>query len=246
MSSSPGTAPAVAPQPGLVSVVIPCYNQAHFLCEAIESVLGQDGCSVEVIVVDDGSHDNTSAVARRYPSVRCIRQHNQGLAPARNQGLASATGEFLVFLDADDLLLPGALATGLRAMEERPDCVCVFGHSVFLMSDGSPAPRRTNRASMVTTTNGFWPALPSSRTSSVLYRRRLFDSIAWFDPTISPGADYDLYYRVTRAYPVHCHGELVAAYRRHGGNMTSNYGRMLRANVTAIHRQRRFVWSRPR
>src|SRR3712207_6844017 len=104
----------------LVSVVIPCYNQAHFLGEAIESDLGQTYPHFEVLVVDDGSTDNTQEVAAPYPGVRCIRQENQGLAAPRNTGIRHTKGTQLVFLDADDRLLPGALASGLYAPKEHP------------------------------------------------------------------------------------------------------------------------------
>src|SRR5215211_9350661 len=98
---------------GLVSVVIPCYNQAHFLGEAIESVLSQSYRNFEILVVDDGSTDNTSEVASRYERVRIVRQENRGLSGARNRGLREAKGEYVVFLDADDRLLPGALEASL-------------------------------------------------------------------------------------------------------------------------------------
>src|ERR687890_1245755 len=104
---------------GLVSVVIPCYNQAHFLGEAIESVLAQSYKDFEIIVVDDGSPDNTSEVAARYPGVRCVRQENQGLAGARNTGIRESKGEYLVFLDADDRLLAEALEVGVKNLEAR-------------------------------------------------------------------------------------------------------------------------------
>ena len=97
----------------LVSVVIPCYNQAHFLGEAIESVLKQTYKHFEIVVVDDGSTDNTSEVARRYSGIRCIEQANQGLSAARNTGIRESKGEYLVFLDADDRLRPIALEAGL-------------------------------------------------------------------------------------------------------------------------------------
>src|SRR5262245_20604446 len=93
----------------LVSVIIPCYNHAHYLGEAIESVLAQTVQDFEIIVVDDGSTDSTADVAARYPRVRYVRQNNQGLSAARNTGIKHGLGRFLVFLDADDLLLPGAL-----------------------------------------------------------------------------------------------------------------------------------------
>jgi glycosyltransferase involved in cell wall biosynthesis len=100
----------------LVTVVIPCYNQAHFLGEAIESVLEQTYPHYEIVVVDDGATDNTSEVASRYPGkVRLIRQENRGLSGARNTGIRHSEGEYMVFLDADDRLLPEALERALSA-----------------------------------------------------------------------------------------------------------------------------------
>src|SRR5215213_3125487 len=101
----------------LVSVVIPCYNQAHFLGEAIESVLAQSYPNFEIVVVDDGSTDDTSEVAGSYPKVRLVRQENQGLSGARNAGLARSEGEYVVFLDADDRLRPEALEAHLEHFE---------------------------------------------------------------------------------------------------------------------------------
>src|SRR5918993_3738999 len=123
----------------LVTVVIPCYNQAHFLTEAIESVLSQSYPNFEVVVVDDGSTDDTSEVASRYPQkVRLIRQENRGLAGARNTGIGHARGEYLVFLDADDRLLPKALEVGIEQLEAHPECAFVSGHCRWISGDGSP------------------------------------------------------------------------------------------------------------
>src|SRR5215467_2631984 len=99
MSQQNGTTHSTNARPK-VSVVIPCYNQAHFLSEAITSVLAQTYPPFETIVIDDGSTDATSNVATRYPSVRCIRQPNQGSAGARNAGLSVCAGDYVVFLDA--------------------------------------------------------------------------------------------------------------------------------------------------
>ena len=91
--------------PPLVSVVIACYNQGRFLGEAIESALRQTYAPIEVIVADDGSTDRTAEVAAAYP-VRCLRQRNQGAPAARNHGFRESHGRFVLFLDADDRLLP--------------------------------------------------------------------------------------------------------------------------------------------
>src|SRR5215212_207946 len=120
---------------GLVSVVIPCYNQAHFLGEAIESVLAQNHLRFEIVVVDDGSTDDTAEVAACYPGVRCVRQDNRGLSAARNNGLRHSEGEYVVFLDADDRLLPEALETGLKCFEAHPECAYVYGHFRVIARD---------------------------------------------------------------------------------------------------------------
>ena len=111
----------------LVSVVIPCFNHGRFLPEAIESVLAQTYPWIEILVVDDGSTDNTREVAAQYPHVRYVYQHNQGLSAARNTGIRHSTGDFLVFLDADDLLYPGAIACNVGYMQEQQDAAFVSG-----------------------------------------------------------------------------------------------------------------------
>src|ERR687898_3129642 len=118
----------------LVTVVIPCYNQAHFLGEAIESVLSQSYPNFEILVVDDGSPDDTSEVASRYPpqQVRLISQKNQGVSAARNTGIGHARGEYVVFLDADDRLLPEALEAGGGGPGARPERALVSGRAHHL------------------------------------------------------------------------------------------------------------------
>ena len=105
----------------LVSVIVPCYNGAAFLEEALRSALAQSYGEVEVVVVDDGSTDSSAEIARRFP-VRYIRQENRGLSEARNTGIRESKGSYLVFLDADDRLKPRAIETGLGALALRPDC----------------------------------------------------------------------------------------------------------------------------
>ena len=114
------------------------YNQAVFLSEAIESVLAQTYPRFEVVVVDDGSTDNTEETARHYPGVQCLRQENQGLAVARNNGFQQSRGDYVVFLDADDRLLPRALEAGLAGFRAHPDCVLVAGHCRLINHDGTP------------------------------------------------------------------------------------------------------------
>ena len=111
-------------QPPLISVIIPCYNYGHFLSEAVDSVLGQKRgeLTVEIIVVDDGSTDDTAVVAQGLgSSIRYIHQENQGLSEARNTGIRAAKGDFLVFLDADDLLTANTLSSHLNNFAAHPE-----------------------------------------------------------------------------------------------------------------------------
>lgn len=113
---------------GLVSVVIPVYNGAAFVGEAIQSVLAQEGVRLEVIVVDDGSEDGSAEVAEGFgPPVRCLCQANAGIAGARNTGVRAARGDLLAFLDADDLWTPGRLRQQVDRLAAEPDLDCVFG-----------------------------------------------------------------------------------------------------------------------
>jgi glycosyltransferase involved in cell wall biosynthesis len=105
-----------------VSVIIPCYNQGHFLAEAIQSVLDQDYPSKEIIVVNDGSTDETRLVAARFDKfITYIEQPNLGAASARNAGIRRAKGEYIAFLDADDVCLPGRLSLEADILEQQPE-----------------------------------------------------------------------------------------------------------------------------
>lgn len=224
-----------------VSVVIPCYNQAHYLGEAIESVLSQSYRHFEVVVVDDGSPDNTSEVAARYPEVHCVRQENRGLSGARNSGLHHSRGEYLVFLDADDRLLPEALEIGIRELEADPDRAFVSGHCRLISSDGSyhstPSGSRIEGDCYreLLLRNYVWtPGL-------AMFRRTIVESVGHFDTSINPVADWDLYFRIAREFPVHHHGEVVAEYRQHGTNMTRDPALMLRTTVALLRAQRKHI-----
>src|SRR5690349_16338543 len=127
-------------EPELVSVVIPCYNQAHFLGETIESVLSQSYPRVEVIVVDDGSTDNAREVAASYDGVEYVHQENSGVATARNVGLKLCRGEFIVFLDGDDRLLRDALRINVEYLKAHPEFAFVSGQCRFIDSQGNPLP----------------------------------------------------------------------------------------------------------
>jgi len=227
-----------------VSVVIPCFRQAHFLGEAIESVLAQTHPRIEAIVVDDGSPDDVEAIAGRYPGVGYLRQANGGLAAARNAGLAEASGEFVLFLDADDRLLPEAVATGLRELRAATEAEMAAGTWKLIGEEGEPVP-----AAAPEVPEEAYPALLEScfisTPAAVLYRRRLFEQIGGFDPSVSASADYDVYLKTAARFPARLHGEVVAEYRRHGANMTRDPALIMSAEVAVLERQAGAVRDQP-
>src|SRR5215218_167149 len=233
------------PQKGVVSVVIPCYNQAHFLGEAIESVLCQSYQGFEVIVVDDGSQDDTAQLALAYAAedarVRLVRQENRGLAGARNRGLRESTGEYMVFLDSDDRLMKEALEVGVRELESHPECAFVSGHYRAISAEGDayavPRQHRVDGDHYLALLRDNYISMPAS----VMYRRWVFGEVGGFDGTVDAAADWDLYLRVARRFPIHHHGEVVAEYRWHGANMTADPALMLRSTVSVLRGQRQLV-----
>jgi glycosyltransferase involved in cell wall biosynthesis len=229
-----------------VSVVIPCFNQGRYLREALASVRRQTRPPSEIIVVDDGSTDDTAAVAASDPGVRCVRQPNRGLAHARNRGIQAATGDCLVFLDADDRLMPDAIAVGLEALAAHPACAFVFGRCTRIDARGAelptvaPPPIPGDPYEALLQNNWIWtPAL-------VMFQRRVAGPFLRFDSAMSAAADYDLYLRIARQAPIHGHGRLVAEYRLHDASMSGDPATMLRSTVRALQAQRPFVAANPR
>jgi glycosyltransferase involved in cell wall biosynthesis len=224
----------------LVSVVIPCHNQAHFLQEAIESVLSQTYPHFEIVVVDDGSTDNTQEVASRYPGVRCVRQEkNQGLAEARNMGIRHTNGSYLVFLDADDRLLPEALEGGLRALKDHPECAFVAGRYRYIAFDGSPLPTpqppRVEGDHYLALLKHNYIAAPAT----VMYRRPVFEYVNGFDSSVSPAEDYDLYLRVAREFPIHRHETVIPEIRQNETIANDNSELTLISTLAVLHSQQR-------
>jgi glycosyltransferase involved in cell wall biosynthesis len=216
-----------------VGVVIATYNHANFLGEALQSVRAQTRAADDVVVVDDGSDDNPGAVVARFPGVRCIRQDNRGLAAARNAGLTALRTRYVIFLDADDRLEPRAIAAGLACFARAPDSGFVYGGHLFIDGDGRKIGERFERP-------GKSPYLHLLRRNfigmhaAVMYRRDLLEASGGFDARLRRCEDYDAYLRMARQHPVAAYPDLVAAYRLHGGNMSSDHRGMLRA-VLDVH-----------
>jgi len=229
----------------LISVVIPCYRQAHFLSGAIESVIEQSYPRVEIIVVDDGSPDDTRKVVARYASVQYVRQRNRGLSAARNAGLARSRGAYIAFLDADDRLTPSALADGARELSAHPACAFAAGEHRLIDAQGEAVPGVPREH----VTNDHYRELLKGNfiwcPATVLYRRSVFQAVGGFDTSLKSAEDYDMYLRIARLFPVRAHGEVVAEYRFHSSGMSRNTARMLKFTMKVLRAQRRHVRGTP-
>jgi glycosyltransferase involved in cell wall biosynthesis len=227
--------------PDLVSVIIPCYNQSRYLGEAIESVLRQTYAHYEIIVVDDGSTDDTAIAAARFEQARCLIQKNQGLAAARNAGLEASRGSYAVFLDADDRLLPNALEDGVKSLIAHPECAFSYGHVRLISSAGLPLPtprqiaRESDHYLQLLLHNYIWTA------GAVIYRQGVFDFVDGFNASINGSADFDLNARIARLFPICCAESEVVEYRRHDDSMSRDFRKMLKSAVTARRLQRKYV-----
>jgi glycosyltransferase involved in cell wall biosynthesis len=211
-----------------VAVVITTYNHGHFLGDAIESVLAQGEPAAQIIVVDDGSTDDPASVVSRYASVHLIRQANQGLASARNTGLHAVASDKVIFLDADDRLLPRAVAAGLGGFERTPNAGLVYGgHRRIDQSGRALGPDRYQPISQEPYRD-LLRGNPIGMHATVLYDTRKLKEAGGFDGTLPRCEDYDLYLRMSRVHPILSHPETIAEYRWHGSNMSGNERDMLR------------------
>jgi len=217
----------------MISVIIPCYNHAQYLPEAINSVLQQTYSPVEIIVVNDGSVDDTEAVAKRYP-VKYVSQPNSGLSAARNKGIDNSTGEYLVFLDADDWLYKDALATNYNYLQQNPEAAFVSGGHDKI-AQGQVLPEEDSNVQedhYVNLLQGNYIGMHAA----VMYRRNVFNEFR-FDESLQACEDYDLYLKIARKYPVVHHTKKIAAYRRHQHNMSGDTKLMLATVTKVLQRQ---------
>lgn len=224
----------------LVSVIVTARDQAHELEGCIESVLAQTYPHFEVVVVDDGSADNTAEVARRYAGIRVLERRVTGMAEARNAGLAGTRGAFVVFLDADDRLLPQALERGLAELAAHPECALVSGFA-RVVGDAPDAPVYPQQ-----------PLVPHDHYdqllqgnyilshAAVMYRRVVFTEIGQFDPQLPALSEYDLYLRIARKFPVGCYAERIVEDRKYARKMDVAE-ESFRAGIEILGRQRRLI-----
>ena len=233
----------------MVSVIIPCYNHAHFLTEAIESVLAQTYLNCEIIIVDDGSKDNTRHVARGFGSrVRYVWQKNKGLSAARNRGFRESRGEYIQFLDADDILMPQKLQQQVRAMGDSEDlklCYCDFIHGQAdnprLKANSQKNDWRLDLLNPLYDLAKRWETQLTIPPNSFLFDARIFrEHRITFDeaPEIEGHEDWDCWMRIVRLrlrlYRVE---QCLAAYRNTPNSMSKNLFKARNGFLAAIEKQ---------
>jgi len=220
----------------LVSIIIPCYNHAHYLSTAIESVLTQSYSSIEIVVVDDGSTDQTKQVAQNYSPIKYIYQDNRGLSASRNTGIKNCAGAYIAFLDADDWLYPNAIETNLNYLQQNEKFAFVSGayDNVYENNNitGCETEIRTDHYEHFLDYNYV------GMISAVLFRRWVFDEFL-FDTTLRACEDHDVYLKVSRKYPVIHHTQKIAAYRRLSTSMSSNIPLLLSTALIILKRQKK-------
>ncbi len=220
----------------LVSVVVPAHNAALYIRDALRSVLLQTWQSFEIIVVDDGSTDDTALVAREVgPSIHYLYQRNKGLAAARNTGIRHSHGEIIALLDADDLWTPEFLEVMAGLLARCPDAggaYCGFqyvdqcGHVVGTHSVKVVAPQEFHEALV---REGNWLS-----ACGVIFRKHLAEGVGLFDESLRAAEDEDLWIRMSAHRPFVGVPRALVKYRRHDGNMSKDPERM----VTAMLRVR--------
>ena len=221
-----------------ISVIIPTYNYARFIREAIDSALAQTHAPLEVIVVDDGSTDDTAQVLAEYgSSIRAIRQQNQGVAAARNTGLAAARGEYVTFLDSDDVWKPLKLERQIARFDADPALGLVHCGAETFDGQGRTLTIHLGGAEG-------WVAADLLRLdrevimsgSNIMVPRRVAEEIGGFDVRLPPSEDWDFHYRVATRYRVGYVAEPLVRYRLHGSGGHMNIPRMENAMLLAFEK----------
>ena len=198
-----------------VSVIIPTFNRECFLPEALSSVYAQSSASLQVIVVDDGSTDNTAAVVRGWDSVEYVYQINRGEAAARNTGIRHAKGEWVAFLDSDDVWTENALRRQLEWAKTYPSARVIWGTTQIM--------RQHNTNSSLFEPVGL-PVLNQS-FETVLIHRTLFEStqVGLINESVLTGPDADWFCRLfEQPVEIVVHQEVIAFYRWHQTNLIAN------------------------
>jgi glycosyltransferase involved in cell wall biosynthesis len=224
-----------APQ---VSVVIPTFNSARLVREAIDSVLGQTYRDFEIIVVDDGSDDDTSSVVAQFGSnVNYFKQTNQGAGAARNQGIAMSRGKHIAFLDADDLWAPEKLAEQIPVIEQDSSVGLVYSDWAITSPGGGT--KASQLKDLKPQSGNVFDGLVQCGfilTSGAVVRRTCLDDVGDFDNTLSIAQDYDLWLRISYRWKIELVNKVLVTKKDRDGNLSSNLIRTANERIALFHK----------
>ena len=220
-----------------VAVVIPVYNRAEGVRNAVDSVLAQTRAPQEVIVVDDGSTDDTFQVLSSYgQKIKALRQRNQGVSAARNRGVAAAQSEWIAFLDADDIWHKDKLEKQIAFIRENPTVQIVQTDEVWIRRGRRVNPMKKHQKH---DGNIFEHCLPLCCVTvcSVIMKKELFEKVGGFDEELPACEDYDLWLRIAKDTPIYLMREkLLTHYVGHAGQLSNKYWGMDRFRVYALEK----------
>ncbi len=226
-----------------VDVIVPAFNAAKTLPFALESVSAQTFDDWRVLLVDDGSTDNTAQVAAPFlqrfgPRIQYIKQENRGLPAARNTAIRASTAEFLALLDADDAWLPCRLAESVKVLRERPQAGLAYGGVTCIDAEGRPG--KTFVGSRRGAEGRIAPRIYMRKIDlpcpTVIFRRSCVDVVGCFDETMRATEDRDLWLRIAQRYEVAFVPMVLAYYRVSPGSMTGDPQRMFQAQMQFIEK----------
>lgn len=208
-----------------VSVVIPTFNRATFVSEAVASVLKQSYQKFELIVIDDGSTDSTAEIVNSFKDQRLIfiKQENRGRSAARNRAIALSRGTFITFLDSDDVYLVDKLERQVHFMESHPDIAMTYTSALCMNESGDLFPEKYEATVCRRSREDIAFYLPSTITlPTVMVRREVFDSVGGFDESMSRFEDTDMWRRISRCHRIEAIQEYTCKLRTHRDNCLSS------------------------
>lgn len=223
----------------MVSVIIPCYNAVTTISKTLDSLYGQTFRDFEIVVVNDGSTDDSASIIEPYVKkfngiLNLINQTNQGQTVAKNVGIKNTMGQLIAFLDSDDIWRPEKLESQVALMQSNPDMGLYYTNAYKINENG-------DRIGTIT-------ALPSYRgkcfseillrnnivASSVMIRREMIDQVGFFDESLEACENWDLWIRTTKVAPIDFIDRPLTLYRVHSGNMSKNLDKMYRSRLKLI------------
>lgn len=220
-----------------ISVIIPTYNRAHTLVRALDSVLAQTRTADEIIVIDDGSTDDTPRLMERdYKSVKYFYRENRGVSAARNTGIRKATGDWIAFLDSDDEWLPEKLQLQLQRLAQNKKCRIIHNEEIWIRNGVRVNQMNKHRKFGGMIFNYCLPLCVIS-PSAVMIHRSIFDRVGVFDESLPACEDYDLWLRICAFYPVEYIEEpLILKHGGHDDQLSRQFWGMDRFRIQALEK----------